>query len=162
MDEEKKGVSRRKFLKGAAVGAAGVAAMGGLVGCASDGNDSGSKDSSGRGVMTAEEYEKTKWSFEIMPEEYPLPDNKIKTTITHDYIVIAELSIIIIIIRKASPTIWAEVYFLDVITPCLLFLLPYSSIVTDHRMVSTGNDHQGIIRIEQKHRLWEIDQYLAQ
>jgi hypothetical protein len=88
MDEEKKGVSRRKFLKGAAVGAAGVAAMGGLVGCASDGNDSGSKDSSGRGVMTAEEYEKTKWSFEIMPEEYPLPDNKIKTTITHDYIVI--------------------------------------------------------------------------
>jgi anaerobic selenocysteine-containing dehydrogenase len=41
MDEEKKGVSRRKFLKGAAVGAAGVAAMGGLVGCASDGNDSG-------------------------------------------------------------------------------------------------------------------------
>jgi succinate dehydrogenase/fumarate reductase flavoprotein subunit len=88
MDEEKKGVSRRKFLKGAAVGAAGVAAMGGLVGCASDGNDSGSKDSSGRCVMTAEEYEKTKWSFEIMPEEYPLPDNKIKTTITHDYIVI--------------------------------------------------------------------------
>ena len=32
MDEEKKGVSRRKFLKGAAVGAAGVAAMGGYSG----------------------------------------------------------------------------------------------------------------------------------
>lgn len=90
MSEEKKGISRRQFLKGAA-GVAGVAAMGGLVGCSSDGDKSSDKEgksSSGGGVMTAEKYEKTKWSFEIMPEEYPLPDSKIKKTITHDYIVI--------------------------------------------------------------------------
>ncbi len=88
MGEEKKGISRRKFLKGAAVGVAGVAAMGGLAGCAPDSGGSEGNGASVEGVMTAEKIEETKWSFDVMPEEYPLPDDKISKTITHDYIVI--------------------------------------------------------------------------
>ena len=54
MGEEKKGISRRKFLKGAAVGVAGVAAMGGLAGCAPDSGGSEGNGASVEGVMTAE------------------------------------------------------------------------------------------------------------
>lgn len=91
MNEETRNISRRKFLRGAA-GVAGVAAMSGLVGCtqAEEKKETGNGDqpSVNNEIMTADKYVNTKWSFEVMPDDYPIPDNKIKKTISHDYIVI--------------------------------------------------------------------------
>lgn len=95
MSEEKKVISRRKFLKGAA-GVAGVAAVEmGLVGCTSSETSGKSSKTDGKSstaqtkeIMTADKYQDVKWSFEIMPEEYPIPNEKISKNITHDLIVI--------------------------------------------------------------------------
>lgn len=69
------GISRRSFLKGTAIGTAGLAAATMLSGCST-------KDE----IMTAEKAAEGKWSFEIPPD--PIPDSKIKETISADIIVI--------------------------------------------------------------------------
>jgi fumarate reductase flavoprotein subunit len=76
MAEEKKGISRRNFLKGVAVGAAGLAATGTLSGC-------GEPESTGETPNGADEPVKA--SFEVPPE--PIPEGDIKETITSDVVV---------------------------------------------------------------------------
>jgi uncharacterized protein with FMN-binding domain len=88
-----KGLSRREFLKGAAVSAVGVAAMG-LGGCVTAPRASGQPGGAGKATegegapLSAETYQRMKWKFEVMPKEYPIPESKISKTITHDVIVI--------------------------------------------------------------------------
>lgn len=79
-------ISRRDFLKGAAVGAVGVAAMG-LTGCGTPSTAEKPAEST-PAVLSADAYEKTKWNFEVMPKEYPIPDSKITKTINSDIIVV--------------------------------------------------------------------------
>jgi|LFRM01.1.fsa_nt_gb fumarate reductase flavoprotein subunit len=79
-DSIKKGLSRREFIKGSALGAAGLAAAGYLGGCApqeSTPSEGGSPDSAG----TA-----SKWSWETKPE--PIPASEIKNTVDKDVVVI--------------------------------------------------------------------------
>lgn len=85
----RKGISRRDFIKGAAAGAVGLAAAGMLGGCAAEdkpasGTPSAAPDNSG--LMTAEKAAQTQWSFEVAPD--PIPETEIKETIEHDVIVI--------------------------------------------------------------------------
>ncbi|MFY9140542.1 MAG: FAD-dependent oxidoreductase [Thermacetogeniaceae bacterium] len=77
MEEEKKGISRRSFLKGMAVGAAGIAATGSLVGC---GNEQPTEDAPSNGAD-----EEAKASFEVPPE--PIPEEDIKETVTTEVVV---------------------------------------------------------------------------
>lgn len=98
------GISRRDFLKGAAAGAATMAAAGILGACASDANETEAPSSAAEtpaasegatvsvaagteeGYMTWEKREAEKWAFEIAPD--PIPEDQISETITHDIIVI--------------------------------------------------------------------------
>lgn len=75
MEEEKKGISRRSFLKGMAVGAAGIAATGSLVGCGKEPEDTPPKGAD----------ENAKPSFEVPPD--PIPEEEIKETVTTDVVV---------------------------------------------------------------------------
>lgn len=77
MEEAKKGISRRSFLKGVAVGAAGIAAAGALAGC---GEETGTK------TPPKEGEEPKKLSFEVPPE--PIPEKDIKETVTADVVVV--------------------------------------------------------------------------
>lgn len=83
--KNKKGISRRDFIKGAAAGAVGVAAMGVLGACSTDSTEK-TQDSTEAGYMTAAKMEETKWSFEVAPD--PISDSEIAETIEHDVIVI--------------------------------------------------------------------------
>jgi len=76
VEEAKKGISRRSFLKGVAVGAAGIAAAGALAGC---GEETGTK------TPPKEGEEPKKLSFEVPPE--PIPEKDIKETVTADVVV---------------------------------------------------------------------------
>ena len=78
-------ISRRDFLKGAAVSAAamGFSAVGLKTGVAEE-----TPKESAPSVLTAENYQNMKWAFEVMPKEYPIADDKISKTITHDIIVV--------------------------------------------------------------------------
>lgn len=69
-------LTRRDFLKGAALGAASVAAMG-AVGVAA---------AETAGEMTAAKREETKWSFEVPPD--PIDESLITATYEHDIIVV--------------------------------------------------------------------------
>ncbi|HHV34183.1 MAG TPA: FAD-binding protein [Syntrophomonadaceae bacterium] len=75
----KKGFSRRTFLKGAAFGAAGVAAGGLLAGC-------GGKDEPAEKKKKAAPDEEVKLSFEEAPK--PIPDSEIKETVDADVVVV--------------------------------------------------------------------------
>lgn len=76
MDKEKKGISRRTFIKSMAVGAAGVAAAGALAGC---GKSEQPTSSSSTGKPA-------RYSWEIPPE--PIPSSKIKKTFEADVVVV--------------------------------------------------------------------------
>ncbi|AFV10365.1 fumarate reductase flavoprotein subunit [Thermacetogenium phaeum DSM 12270] len=75
--ENKKGISRRTFIKSMAVGAAGVAAAGALAGC-------GEKEPSTSGGAKAEK--EARYSFEVPPE--PIPAKNIKKTLEADVVVV--------------------------------------------------------------------------
>ncbi|MGI6406493.1 MAG: FAD-binding protein [Syntrophaceticus sp.] len=79
MEEVKKGISRRNFLKGVAVGAAGLAATGTLAGC----GEGTSEEPTGETPNGADEQ--AKLSFEVAPD--PIPEGDIKETITTDVVV---------------------------------------------------------------------------
>ena len=75
-------ISRRDFLKGAAASAA---AMGlGSIGL----NSEAKAEAAAPQVLTADSYQNMKWAFEVMPAEYPIAEEKISKTITHDIIVV--------------------------------------------------------------------------
>lgn len=77
-------ISRRDFLKGAAASAAAVGLSAAGLTPALGQETTDSKQS----VLTAENYQNMKWAFEVMPAEYPIADEKIAKTITHEIIVI--------------------------------------------------------------------------
>lgn len=76
MSDQKRGISRRSFIKGAALGTAGVASAGLLAGC---GVKSGADEKTAPATAG-------KASFEIAPP--PIPDKDIKNTRTADLIVV--------------------------------------------------------------------------
>ncbi len=79
-EDIKKGISRRKFIQGSAIGAVGIAAAGYLGGCApqeSTPTDSGSSDTAS-GTK--------KWSWETTPD--PIPASEIKKTVDTEVLVI--------------------------------------------------------------------------
>ncbi|MGB4504489.1 MAG: FAD-dependent oxidoreductase, partial [Syntrophaceticus sp.] len=78
-EKPKTGFSRRTFIKGAAFGAAGVAASGLLVGC-------GGKNGSTEEKKETDSDEKGKLSFEETPK--PIPDSEIKETVDADVVVV--------------------------------------------------------------------------
>lgn len=75
-NEKPTGITRRRFLKGAAIGAAGIASAGLLAGC-------GQEEPK---TQTPEAGKEGEASFEVPPE--PIPDSEIKKTVTADVIVI--------------------------------------------------------------------------
>jgi hypothetical protein len=77
------GLSRRDFLKTAAAGAVGAAAVGALGACTTTPAEAGGIEG---GLMTEAGYRNLKWSFEVPPD--PIPDSQIKEVITSDIIVI--------------------------------------------------------------------------
>lgn len=77
-EKEKKGISRRSFIKGMAVGAAGIAAAGTLTGC---GKESGTVSTSKGGAESG-----GKLSFEVPPPS--IPDGEIKKAVTADVVVV--------------------------------------------------------------------------
>ncbi|SHN72299.1 FAD-binding protein [Desulfitobacterium chlororespirans] len=81
--------SRRDFLKGAAAAGAGAMTMG-LTACspAAAGNSPSGAGTADNMVLSDQTYRNLKWNFEVMPEEYPIPEEKIIKTITHDIIII--------------------------------------------------------------------------
>jgi fumarate reductase flavoprotein subunit len=76
MEKEKKGISRRSFLKGVAAGAAGIVAAGALAGCGQQ--EKPPPDSNAE--------KQTGYSWEVPPE--PIPEKEIKKTVTSDVVVI--------------------------------------------------------------------------
>lgn len=78
MGEEKRGISRRSFIKGIAVGAAGIAAAGTLGGCGQESATTSKTSSKVAG-------EPGKASFEVPPP--PIPEKDIKQTVTADVVV---------------------------------------------------------------------------
>ncbi|HEY3425556.1 MAG TPA: FAD-dependent oxidoreductase [Negativicutes bacterium] len=81
-EEQKAGLSRRNFLKGAAVGVSGIATMGILSACSRSGD--AEKTAAAVDVMTYEKSQSLKWNFEIPPK--PITD--IASEETADIIVI--------------------------------------------------------------------------
>lgn len=80
-------LNRRDFIKGALATGALAASASALAGCAPSSSSSSAKtSSSSSAAMTAESYEKTKWSFEVAPD--PVSESQIKQTYTHDVIVV--------------------------------------------------------------------------
>lgn len=84
IEEEKKGISRRQFVKGAAAGAAGVAAVGVLGSCGQE--EAPAPEAECPPCPTAEAGGPVTYSFETPPA--PIPDSDIKETITTDVLVI--------------------------------------------------------------------------
>ncbi|HEX3011420.1 MAG TPA: FAD-dependent oxidoreductase [Syntrophomonadaceae bacterium] len=74
---DEKGISRRTFFKGAAIGAVGVAGVGLLGGCSPKQTNS---------TSTQNTSQNGKYSFEIAPD--PIPDSEIKKTVTADVVVV--------------------------------------------------------------------------
>ncbi len=80
--------SRRDFLKGTAAGAVGIAAMGlGAYGSEASAAPQTAANADGI-ILSADTYQKMKWKFEVMPEEYPIADDKIKKTVYQDIIIV--------------------------------------------------------------------------
>jgi succinate dehydrogenase/fumarate reductase flavoprotein subunit len=88
------GMDRRRFLKGAAVGAIGLAAAGVAAGCTNgnsnpslseNGNEPGTANGTGTGYLTAETAT-GKWAFEIPPE--PIVDADIAETRESEIIIV--------------------------------------------------------------------------
>lgn len=82
LDGSKKGITRRTFIKSAAIGVAGVAAIGSLTGC----NSSSTNESSSTAAAKEEPLEEQTWSFETPPD--PIPDDKIKEVLDADVVVV--------------------------------------------------------------------------
>ena len=80
MSEENKGISRRSLLKGAALSAASVAALG-MIGCAP--KEAGSADDAKAGAAGGADGKHT---WEVKPE--PIPADKIKETVDTEVLVI--------------------------------------------------------------------------
>lgn len=80
--KEKKGITRRQFVKGGAVAAVGLAAGGLMVGCESDGDSTGGSKSKGSGSGETS----TRWSWETPPK--PIPDSDIKEIIETDIVIV--------------------------------------------------------------------------
>ena len=80
MGEENKGISRRSLLKGAALSAASVAALG-MIGCAP--KEAGSADDAKAGAAGGADGKHT---WEVKPE--PIPADKIKETVDTEVLVI--------------------------------------------------------------------------
>ena len=83
----KQNISRRDFLKGGVAAAASVAAAGVLgsipVTAAAEETTAAAEQ-----YLTAESYANQKWKFEVMPEEYPIPDSQITKTFTNDIVIV--------------------------------------------------------------------------
>ena len=83
----KQNISRRDFLKGGVAAAASVAAAG-VLGSIPVAAAAEEKQVEAEQYLTAESYENRKWKFEVMPEEYPIPDSQISKTFTNDIIIV--------------------------------------------------------------------------
>lgn len=89
-------LNRRDFLKGALATGALAATGSALAGCAPSGGSTGGFDakataaegssSASGNVLTADNYQDMKWSFEIPPE--PVADSDIAETYTHDIVIV--------------------------------------------------------------------------
>ncbi|MGE5422215.1 MAG: FAD-dependent oxidoreductase [Ignavibacteriales bacterium] len=78
-DVIKKGFSRRQFIQGSAIGAAGMAAAGILAGCGTD-------DTATTGNKGAGTGEGKKWSWDTKPD--PIPNSEIKKTVNTDVLIV--------------------------------------------------------------------------
>lgn len=81
-NKQKRGITRRDFVKGSAVAAVGLATGGLLVGCDSKESDSSKKSTDTPGGTSGEK----KWSWETKPD--PIPSSEIKKTVDTDVLVI--------------------------------------------------------------------------
>ncbi|MVX60212.1 FAD-dependent oxidoreductase [Enterorhabdus mucosicola] len=82
-------LNRRDFLKGALATSALAASGAALAGCApaqGAGSASSSEAKDQGELLTADNYQERKWSFEIPPE--PVADDDIAETITHDIVIV--------------------------------------------------------------------------
>ena len=82
-------LNRRDFLKGALATSALAASGAALAGCApaQGAGSASSSDAKDQGeLLTANNYQERKWSFEIPPE--PVADDDIAETITHDIVIV--------------------------------------------------------------------------
>ena len=80
-----KNLSRRDFLKGTAATVAGAAALG-LVGL--NVPSAHAEEAPEEEFLTAESYANRKWKFEVMPKEYPIPDDQISQVFTNEIVVV--------------------------------------------------------------------------
>ena len=80
-----KNLSRRDFLKGTAATVAGAAALG-LVGLPTV--SAHAEEAPEEEFLTAESYANRKWKFEVMPKEYPIPDDQISQVFTNQIVIV--------------------------------------------------------------------------